>query len=70
MSVFVLDLVYHVTATNAPLSGGPAGCKMHSFQAAQPAQPVQTGLGCIRISRDIQGYKNISYQEIYLHIPT
>ncbi len=29
---FVLDLVRHVTATDAPLSGGLAGCKMSSFQ--------------------------------------
>ena len=50
MNVFMLDLVYHATATNAPLSGGAAECKMRSFQAAQPAQP---GPGCIRISQDI-----------------
>ncbi len=57
MNLFVLDLVYHATATNVPLSGRPAGCKMHSFQAAQPAQP---GLRCIGISRDVQRYLEMS----------
>ncbi len=53
MNLFVLDLVYHATETHVPLSGRLAGCKMSSFQAAQPAQP---GLGCIGISLDIQRY--------------
>jgi hypothetical protein len=57
----MLDLVYHATATNAPLSGGAAECKMRSFQAAQPTQP---GPGCIRIFRDIQGWQ-ISYWHIH-----
>jgi hypothetical protein len=30
--VFVLDLVRHATATDTPLSGGLAGCKMRNFQ--------------------------------------
>ncbi len=54
-NLFMLDLVYHATATNAPLSGGAAGCKMRSFPAAQPAQP---GLGCIRIPRTSRDYKS------------
>jgi hypothetical protein len=52
VNFFMLDRVYHATVTNAPLSSGPAGCKMPIFQEAQPPQP---GLGCIRISLDIQG---------------
>ncbi len=47
INIFVLDLVCHATATNVPLSGGPAGCKMRSFQAVhwQPwlAGPFDTG---------------------------
>jgi hypothetical protein len=57
MILFVLDLVYHATATNVPLSCRPAECKMCSFQAAQPAQP---GLGCIGITWDIQRYVEMS----------
>ncbi len=69
MNLFVLDQVYHAKATNAPLSGRPAECKMRNFQPAQPAQPAQPGLGYPGTLRDKNSHTGILYLKVY-SIPT